>query len=118
MKSGLYICKCYQVCLNTWKVTPVLKFGMTSDIDKRMYFYNKDVKRKQLLAFFPCKKEETKFREDLFKEFSSFADNLRCQKHEYIDFESGYFRRMYNDLTYWSKVTWIKTPQGIEFNEL
>ena len=81
-----------------------------------MYYYNRDGIKKKLIAFFPC--DNAKFREDLFKEFSSFADNLRGQRDEYIDFESGYFKRMYNDLTHWSKVTWIKTPQGIEFNEL
>jgi len=95
---------------------PVLKFGMTNNIDTRMYYYNRDGIKKKLMAFFPC--DDAKFREDLFKEDSSFAYDLRGQKHEYIDFKSGYFKRMYNDLTYFSKVTWIKTPQGIVFNEL
>jgi hypothetical protein len=95
---------------------PVLKFGMTNNIDTRMYYYNRDGIKKQLIAFFPC--NDAKFREDLFKEDSSFAYDLRGQRDEYIDFESGYFRRMYNDLKHFSTVQWKKNKYGfIEFIE-
>jgi hypothetical protein len=115
-KSGLYICKCYHKNLDTGKIIPVLKFGMTNNIDTRMYYYNRDGIKKKLIAFFPC--NNAKFREELFKDCSSFEDDLRMNYgSEHIDFQSGYFRRMYNELEYWSKVTWTKTPQGIIFNE-
>ncbi len=51
--KGLYICKTYWKNLRTGKMFPVLKYGKTSNIETRMYYYNKNATYK-LLAFFPC----------------------------------------------------------------
>jgi hypothetical protein len=119
MKSGLYICKCYHKNLSTGELYPVLKFGRAKNIDSRMYYYNQKAKAYKLICFFPCKEKELKEREGWFKELSSFSEELRYTCSEHIYFQSGYFKRMYNDLKYWSQVTWTIDKRGfLTFNEI
>jgi hypothetical protein len=98
MKSGLYICKCYWMDVRTKEISPVLKFGMTTNIDTRMYHYNKRGSKYKLLAFFPCSKRYLKEREDYFKEYSYFSDWCRISRSEHIEYEKGYFKKMFSDL--------------------
>lgn len=98
MKSGLYICKSYWMNARTREMYPVLKFGRTTNIDTRMYHYNKKVKSYKLLAFFPCSKKYLIEREKYFKGNSRFSDDCRMSNSEHIKYEKGYFRMMYEDL--------------------
>ena len=98
MNSGLYICKCYWMNVRTKQMYPVLKFGMTTNIDTRMYHYNKNGGNYKLLAFLPCSSKYLKEREDYFKEYSYFADWCRKSKSEHIVYDKGYFKKMHSDL--------------------
>jgi hypothetical protein len=98
---------------------PVLKFGRTKNIDTRMYYYNRKGPIYKLISFFPCKEKELKQREGWFKAYSSFDEELRYTLSEHLNFQSGYFKRMYDDLNYFSKVTWTIDKKGfLEFNEI
>lgn len=98
MKSGLYICKCYWMNSRTKEMYPVLKFGMTTNIDTRMYHYNKNGDKYKLLAFLPCSVKYLKERERYFKEYSYFSDWCRISRSEHIEYDKGYFKKMYSDL--------------------
>lgn len=77
---------------------PILKFGRTTNIETRMYYYNKNGEAYKLLAFFPCSKKYLVHREKYFKDNSYFADDCRISRSEHIKYEKGYFKKMYSDL--------------------
>lgn len=87
--KGLYICKTYWKSLTTGKIIPVLKYGKTSNIETRMYYYNKIAPYK-LLAFFPC--DFIDVRERLVQE--EYIE-YRLTKSEHIKYESGKFKSMF-----------------------
>jgi hypothetical protein len=93
--KGLYICKTYWGRSN--RIFPVLKFGMTSNIKKRMEYFNKNSTYK-LLAFFEC--EDIEIRERYFMEYSSFKNYMRASncKNEHIEYEKYLFKSMYREL--------------------
>lgn len=77
---------------------PVLKFGRTTNIDTRLYHYNKKGQCYKLLAFIPCSKKYLVEREKYFKANSYFADDCRMSTSEHIIYHKGYFKIMYEDL--------------------
>jgi len=112
MNSGLYICKCYWTNTRTKKMFPVLKFGMTKNINTRLYYYNKNGQCYKLIAFFPCASIYLKEREDYFKEHSYFSDWSRISRSEHIEYEKGYFKKMYKDLKEAAELKIKKTKTG------
>lgn len=84
--------------VRTKEIYPVLKFGMTTNIDIRMYHYNKNGSNYKLLAFFPCSAKYLNERERYFKEYSYFSDWCRISRSEHIEYVKGYFKKMHSDL--------------------
>jgi hypothetical protein len=111
IKSGLYIVKCYWKNTRTNQLIPVLKFGYTSNIDTRMYHYNKKSSYK-LLYFAPCK-GYLKEREGYIKEYGcdEITYHCRCSLSEHMMYEKGLFKKMYNDVFDASKID-IKTRKN------
>jgi hypothetical protein len=89
--KGLYICKTYWKNLRTGKMFPVLKYGKTSNIETRMYYYNKNATYK-LLAFFPC--DFIDIRERLVQEQ---YDEYRLTRSEHMIYENN-FKSLYENV--------------------
>jgi hypothetical protein len=105
--KGLYICKTYWKNLRTGKMFPVLKYGKTSNIETRMYYYNKNATYK-LLAFFPC--DFIDIRERLVQEQ---YDEYRLTRSEHMIYENN-FKSLYEDVRKASsyKITKSKNRNG------
>lgn len=90
---GLYICKTYWAYSSEPKKSfPVLKYGMTGNINTRMDYYNKNSTYK-LLAFFPC--DNIKIRESLVHRT---RDEYRLTKSEHETYHKGLFKELYNEV--------------------
>jgi hypothetical protein len=116
MKSGLYIAKCYWKNTRTNEISPMLKYGYTSNIETRMFHYTKNGATYKLLSFFPCK--------DYLKERENYVqlegpdcitDQFRCNRSEYIEFQTGYFKQMYNALKHASELYIYKFENHLIF---
>jgi hypothetical protein len=97
IKSGLYICKCYWKNSKTNELFPVLKFGMTKDIDKRMNRYNENGNIYKLISFYPAKKHIERRERDVKSDY--FDEHFRMTNSEHMPFESGLFKYMHKALT-------------------
>ena len=117
MKSGMYICKCYWKGLTTGKITIVLKYGITNNIDVRMKHYNKNGKHYQLLYFRPCK-DYLKIRENYLKEWGPdcIKDTWRLQSSEHIEYNKGYFKSIFKSINEACDFKIKRNKHGLEFN--
>jgi hypothetical protein len=100
--KGLYICKTYWKNVRTGRMFPVLKYGKTKNIDKRLEHYNKNATYK-LLAFFPCS-DFLDERESYIHRFGYFADDYRLTRSEHIIFNTNDFKKLYEDVLHASTV--------------
>jgi len=101
----------------TKEMWPVLKYGRTNNIETRMRYYNRKGQYYKLVAFFPCSKKHLVDREDHFKEHSSFSWDWRCDRDEYIEYSSGKFKKMYQELKEISEmqIKIMKEKNGCKF---
>jgi hypothetical protein len=93
--KGLYIMKCYWAYSRApKKIFPVLKYGMTGNLNTRKKYYDR-IGSYKLLAFFPC--NDIKFRESLVhKERESYR--LTGSEHEI--YYKGLFKELYKEVKY------------------
>ena len=108
--KGLYICKTYWAYSSEpKKIFPVLKYGMTGNINTRMKYYNRNGTYK-LIAFFPC--NDIKFREYLVQKE---REEYRLTRSEHEQYYSGLFKELYKEVNYAANVpmTRKKDKDGI-----
>ena len=115
IKSGLYICKCYWKNVRTGRICPILKFGMTTNIDKRMERYNEKYDVYKLIAFYPAKKHIKRRERDVKDDY--FEDHFRMTNSEHMPFESGLFKYMHEALTTCSKREFIEHKNPSKFRD-
>ena len=87
--------KCYWAYSNApKKIFPVLKYGITGNLNTRKKYYDK-IGTYKLLVFFPC--NDIKFRESLIhKERESY----RLTKNEHEIYHKGLFKELYQQVEY------------------
>lgn len=98
--KGLYIMKCYWAYSSApKKIFPVLKYGMTGNLNTRMKYYEK-IGTYKLLAFFPC--NDIKFREHLVQKEREW---YRLSRTEHEIYHKGLFKELYKEVEYAANIS-------------